>query len=161
MVISAVFKALSRATTQPPSAASTETPILLSLSTTAIISQSLQLVTVSSPAVIAAAAINVPASILSGITSYSTGVSSFIPSIVNRGEPMPLILAPILLRQFARSAISGSHAADSITVRPPANVAAISTFAVPSTVEPNGPPRNISLPTNPFGASATMYPPFK
>ena len=30
------------------------------------------------------------------------------------------------------------------------------TFAVPNTVEPNGPPKKMSLPLSPFGASATM-----
>lgn len=59
-------------------------------------------------------------------------------------------------RHLAKSAISGSQAADSITVVPFAIVAAIITFAVPSTVEPNDPPRNISLPFRPLGASATM-----
>ena len=79
--------------------------------------------------------------------------------MTNRGEPIPLILAPIAFRQFAKSATSGSHAADSISVVPLASVAAIITLPVPSTVEPNGPPKKICAPTNPpAGASATIYP---
>ena len=73
--------------------------------------------------------------------------------MVSRGEPIPVIFAPILLRQFAKSAISGSQAADSITVLPFAKTAAIRTFAVPRTVEPKGPPRKISLPVRPLGVS--------
>ena len=145
-----------RLTTQPLSCRSTVTPILLNLSTTAIISSSRQFRSRTSLAVIAAATINVPASILSGITSNSVGCSSLTPSIISRGEPIPVIFAPILFRKFAKSATSGSQAADSITVRPFASVAAISTFAVPSTVEPNGPPIKISLPLKPFGASAMI-----
>ena len=74
--------------------------------------------------------------------------------MVSRGEPMPLIRAPMALRQLARSVISGSQAADSMTVRPLASVAAISTLAVPNTVEPKGPPRKMLAPLSPWGASA-------
>ena len=64
------------------------------------------------------------------------------------GLPAPEICAPIALRKFARSTTSGSHAALSMTVTPSASVAAIITLAVPSTVEPARPPRNIADPTS-------------
>ena len=53
--------------------------------------------------------------------------------------PAPSIFAPILLRKFARSTTSGSHAAPSMTVTPSANTAAIITLSVPRTVGPNFP----------------------
>jgi len=77
--------------------------------------------------------------------------------MVIRGEPAPVIWAPMALRYSARSWISGSHAADSMTVLPSASVAAIIRLAVPSTVEPNGPPRKISAPLSRL-AVATMSP---
>jgi hypothetical protein len=49
---------------------------------------------------------------------------------------LPVILAPIWLRKFARSVTSGPQAADSMTVVPLAKQAAIITLSVPSTVEP-------------------------
>ena len=51
-----------------------------------------------------------------------------------RAVPMPLIFAPIMLRQLARSTTSGSSAQLSSTVVPLASVAAIITFSVPVTV---------------------------
>ncbi len=56
-----------------------------------------------------------------------------------RSVPAPSIFAPILLRKFARSTTSGSHAAPSMTVTPSASTAAIITLSVPSTVGPNLP----------------------
>ena len=56
------------------------------------------------------------------------------------------------LRKLARSTTSGSQAALSITVTPSASVAAIMTLAVPSTVEPARPPRNIAEPDQALGA---------
>ena len=64
------------------------------------------------------------------------------------GLPAPTIRAPIALRKSARSTTSGSQAALWITVTPSASVAAIITLAVPRTVGPARPPRNISAPTN-------------
>ncbi len=71
------------------------------------------------------------------------------------GLPAPEIFAPIAFRKFARSTTSGSHAALSMTVTPSANVAAIITFAVPKTVEPARPPRNIVEPTSFFTEAST------
>ena len=48
--------------------------------------------------------------------------------------PCPLILAPILLRQSAKSTTSGSFAALLIIVLPSANEAAINTFSVAVTL---------------------------
>ena len=71
------------------------------------------------------------------------------------GLPAPEIFAPIAFRKFARSTTSGSHAALSMTVTPSASVAAIITFAVPSTVEPARPPRNIDAPASFFAVAST------
>jgi glucose dehydrogenase len=68
---------------------------------------------------------------------------------------MPSISAPMAQRNRARSPTSGSQAAPSITVVPSASTAAQSTLAVPVTVEPNGPPRYISVPRS-FTARASM-----
>ena len=82
------------------------------------------------------------------------------PSIVMTGEPAPVIFAPIALSMLARSSISGSQAAHSMMVVPSARAAAESTFAVPRTVEPLGPPRKTCAPRRrvpgPPGASAVM-----
>ena len=77
--------------------------------------------------------------------------------MVRVGLPAPTIFAPIALRKLAKSTTSGSQAALSITVIPSASVAAIITLAVPSTVEPARPPRNISAPTSRL-ALASTYP---
>ena len=77
------------------------------------------------PPEIAAATKNVPVSIRSGTTLCSQPVKRSTPSIVMASEPAPLIFAPILFRNSAVSAISGSRAAFSITVVPLAKVAAI------------------------------------
>ena len=101
---------------------------------------------------------NVPASIRSGITVYSHPCNSRTPSTTIRGVPCPVIDAPHWFKKFARSTTSGSHAAISITVVPSASAAADMAFAVPRTVDPNGPPRNISRPRSRF-AFAMMSPP--
>ncbi len=79
-----------------------------------------------------------------------------------RGLPAPRIRAPIALSMLARSTTSGSQAAHSMIVWPSARVAADITFAVPSTVDPNAPPRNTREPLNrpplPPGTRATMSP---
>ena len=112
-------------------------------------------VTVTSPPVMAPAARNVPASIRSGMTRCAAPWSRSTPSTTSRGEPIPSILAPMATRKRARSATSGSHAAPSMTLRPSATTAAMRTFAVPVTVEPNGPPRYIVAPVS-FSARASM-----
>ena len=75
-------------------------------------------------------------------------------------EPAPSTRAPIAFRKFARSTTSGSRAADSITVVPRANTAAIIRLSVPSTVGPLSPRISTVVPTRPFGASMSMLPPF-
>ena len=71
------------------------------------------------------------------------------------GLPAPEIFAPMAFRNFARSTTSGSHAALSMTVTPAASVAAIITLAVPSTVDPDRPPRNVMVPPSCFAAAST------
>ena len=72
----------------------------------------------------APATIKVPASMRSPTTQWVTGCSSSTPSMVTTGVPAPTILAPISLSMLARSTISGSRAALSITVVPCARTAA-------------------------------------
>ena len=74
-----------------------------------------------------------------------------------RGVPAPAIRAPMAMSISARSTISGSQAADSMMVRPSANVAADMMLAVPNTVEPNGPPRKTVAPLS-LSAVAMMSP---
>ena len=66
----------------------------------------------------------------SGTTVWSTGVSSSTPSISMVEDPAPRIMAPIRFKKAARSAISGSLAALSITVVPLARTAASNRFSV-------------------------------
>ena len=68
-----------------------------------------------------------------------------------RGVPAPEICAPILFRQSATSAISGSQAALVMTVVPFASVAAISATWVPLTVTLG---KSTSAPFRPPGAFA-------
>lgn len=77
-----------------------------------------------SSAMRAPATIKVPASMRSPTTQWVTGCSSSTPSMVTTGVPAPTILAPISLSMLARSTISGSRAALSITVVPCARTAA-------------------------------------
>ena len=98
-------------------------------------------------AIAAAAMAKVAASIRSAMTSCSAPCNSLTPVMVTVGLPTPESLAPIAVRNFARSTTSGSHAALSIIVTPSASTAAIMALAVPSTVEPARPPRNIGPPT--------------
>jgi len=133
---------------------STSTPIAVSRSSRAISASIGQFSIVTSPLVIAVASISVPASIRSAITRCSARPSERTPSITSRGVPAPPIRAPIADSRFATSTTSGSQAACSITVVPSAMVAALMTLIVPSTVEPNGPPRNTRLP---FSRSALTW----
>ena len=96
----------------------------------------------------------VAASMRSGMTSCSAPCSSLTPVMVMVGLPAPVIFAPMALRKCARSTTSGSQAALSMMVTPSASTAAIMTLAVPSTVEPARPPRNIVRADEPFGAVA-------
>jgi hypothetical protein len=83
----------------------------------------------------------VAASILSGITLWRVPRRLRTPRMRQMGEPAPSMAPPIALMYCARSWISGSQAALSMVVTPEASDAAIIVFAVPSTVEPKGPPR--------------------
>ena len=85
----------------------------------------------------------------SGSTAWRAPSSLATPSITMREVPAPAMRAPILLRQSATSAISGSRAAFSITVVPLASDAAISAVWVPPTVTFG---KTISAPLRPFGA---------
>ena len=67
--------------------------------------------------------------------------------------PTPSILAPIAANIWARSTISGSRAALSITVVPWASTAAISRFSVAPTL---GKSSQMLAPVSPSGALATM-----
>ena len=87
-----------------------------------------------SPSVTAAATMKVPASIRSGTTVCVAPPSSSTPSMTMVSEPAPLMLAPMEVRNLARSMISGSRAALSMTVRPLAMQAAIITFSVAPTL---------------------------
>ncbi len=87
-----------------------------------------------SPPVIATAARNVAASTRSGIVSCFVGRSDSTPSTSIVDVPAPSICAPIALRRSAKSEISGSRAAFSITVAPFANAAAMRMFSVAPTL---------------------------
>ena len=81
--------------------------------------------TVTSPLVAAAANMNVPASIWSGITEYSVLWRRCTPRILITSVPAPLMLAPMLFRKFATSTTCGSFATFSRMVSPSAIAAAI------------------------------------
>ena len=87
----------------------------------------------------------------SGSTSCEAPCRRGTPSTTIWPVPAPAIRAPILVRQAARSATSGSRAAFSITVVPLASAAAISATWVPPTVTFG---KAISPPFRPFGARA-------
>jgi len=76
--------------------------------------------TVISPLVAAAANINVPASIWSGIIEYVVPCRRETPLIRITSVPAPLIFAPIAFKKFATSTICGSFAAFSRIVSPSA-----------------------------------------
>jgi hypothetical protein len=86
-----------------------------------------------SPSVMAAAHTIVPSSMRSGITLCSAAPSVRRPSTVSASLPIPAMLAPMALRQFPRSATSGSRAALRMTVLPFARTAARSRFSVAPT----------------------------
>ena len=88
----------------------------------------------------------------------SAPCNSCTPSITIRSVPAPSIFAPILLRKFARSTTSGSHAAPSMTVTPSERTAAIITLSVPSTVGPYFPFMSICAARS-LGAKTLISPP--
>ena len=89
-----------------------------------------------SPPVMAAAARKVAASTRSGTTLWALAVRApgSTPWMTSRADPMPSTLAPMVLRKWQRSAISGSRAAFSSTVVPRACTAAIRMFSVAPTL---------------------------
>ena len=94
---------------------------------------------------------NVPASMRSPTTACSQGCNSVTPWISITGVPAPIIWAPISFKRLARSTISGSRAALSITVVPFAKTDAIIKFSVAPT---EAKARETVSPTIPFGAEA-------
>ncbi len=110
------------------------TPISSSLASTDEMWSGTRSVTVTSPPVIAAATMRVPASTRSGTTRCTAPPSSTTPSISIRAVPAPWIRAPMAVSSVARSTTSGSRAAFSMTVVPSASAAAIMRFSVPVTV---------------------------
>ena len=87
----------------------------------------------------------VPASILSGITSWKQLCKYFTPVMVMVLVPAPLIFAPILFKNVATFTISGSAAALSMIVLPLALTAASMMLIVAPTL---GKSRYILLPFN-------------
>ena len=75
-----------------------------------------------------------PASMRSGMMRCSAPCNDSTPSMTMRSLPCPLMRAPILMSNSARSTTSGSRAAFSSTVCPWASTAAIIRFSVPVTV---------------------------
>ena len=97
------------------------------------------------PPVTAAAMMNVPASIRSGMTRCSAPRRRLRPSISMVSGKVRSTAAPIAWRNVIRSSTSGSWAAGRMTVVPSARVAASIAFSVPMT-DTNGkrtsPPRS-------------------
>ena len=118
----------------PSSSSVTSTPISIILEIRGrLCSQTASLIR-TSPLVMAAATIKVPASIRSCTTWCSAPCSLSTPLMVKVSVPAPLMLAPILFKRMAKSTISGSRAAFSMTVVPLARVAAIIRFWVAPTL---------------------------
>src|SRR3989344_3341205 len=84
--------------------------------------------------VAAAKRANAPASILSGIVLYSPPFNFPTPSIVMKGVPAPLILAPHEFKKLAKLSISGSQAQFFKIVLPLAREEAIIIASVPVTL---------------------------
>ena len=134
-VFTCVLWSLFFATTRTASSnSSTSQPISSSFAIVASKCFGITLSTVTSPIVAAAANINVPASIWSGIIEYSVLWSLETPLIFITSVPAPLIFAPILLRKLATSTTCGSFATFSIIVSPSAMAAASITLIVAPTL---------------------------
>jgi hypothetical protein len=103
----------------------------------------------------AAATAQVPATIRSGTVRCEVGDSEpgGTPSISIVEVPAPATLAPIWISMSARSTISGSRAALSMTVVPLASTAAMRMFSVAPTL---GKSSHTVAPVRPFGASVRM-----
>ena len=144
-----------RCTRTPPSMRSICTPMSSNFLMTIPRCAALKPVTSMPPssAMSAPATMKVPASMRSPITRCVTGWSSSTPSICTTGEPAPTILAPISFSMQARSTISGSRAALSMTVVPFARTAAMMRFSVAPTLANS---RVTVVPVSPSDASAWM-----
>ena len=128
-----LFKRLFATTLTASSNSSTWHPISSNLEIVASRCFGITFNTVMSPFVAAAANINVPASIWSGIIEYSVLWSFCTPRILITSVPAPLMLAPMLFRKFATSTTCGSFATFSRMVSPSAIAAAIITLIVAPT----------------------------
>ena len=118
----------------PRSSSVTSTPISIILEIRGRLCSQMASLIKTSPPVIAAATMKVPASIRSCTTWCLAPCSFSTPLMVKVSVPAPLMLAPILFNRMAKSTISGSRAAFSITVVPSARVAAIIRFCVAPTL---------------------------
>ena len=118
----------------PSISSSTVTPASFNLATTGFKCSGNAFSTNTSPPAIAAAIKYVPASIRSGITVWIAPCRDSTPSIRITFVPAPRIFAPIAFKNVAKSTISGSSAAFSITVLPLAIEAAMITFSVAPTL---------------------------
>ena len=102
----------------------TSQPISISLAEMASMCWGMMRFTVTSPLVTAAAIMNVPASIWSGMMVYSVPCSRSTPVMRITSMPAPLIFAPMEFSMLATSTMWGSLAAFSMIVVPRASDAA-------------------------------------
>ncbi len=109
-------------------------PISVSFITTVSTCSSRAPTSVASPPAIPHAISSVPVSMRSAMITLSTGDNASTPSTTMVDDPAPWTSAPMPLSIAARSAISGSRAAFSITVWPLASTAAVSRFSVAPTL---------------------------
>ena len=127
------FKVSGPRTRRPSSSCTNSTPISINLEIKGRLCSRTASLIKTSPWVIAAATMKVPASIRSCTTAWLAPCIFSTPLIIIVSVPAPLTFAPILLSQLARSTISGSRAAFSKVVVPSARVAAIIKFCVAPT----------------------------
>ncbi len=118
----------------PSTAGSTRAPRSTSLSAATPRCSTAMPSTVTSPPAMTVAKRYVPPSMRSPMTAWSAGTSSSTPSMVIVCVPAPSMRAPIFVRNAARSEISGSRAALSITVSPFASTAAVMSVSVAPTL---------------------------
>ena len=131
---STAFNGWSARIRKPSSSSVMMTPISVSLEINAALCSGTALSIVMSPPVIAAATMNVPVSIRSGMIWWIVPCSLLTPSIRIASVPAPITLPPISLMKLAKSTISGSFAAFSIIVVPFASAAAVMMFSVAPTL---------------------------
>ena len=133
-VLTLVAFSFSGPTTRSPDSSWVKlTPISLSFEINGRLCSAIASLIKTSPCVIAAATMKVPASIRSWTTEWFAPCIFSTPLIIIVSVPAPLTFAPILFRRFAKSTISGSRAAFSSVVVPSASVAARIRFWVAPT----------------------------